>query len=191
MRTSNTFPRMKKCLLVLLLLPICYSCSFENSAIKKSLKNTINPKLVKEYKLQEYKIIETITVDNLTDSIYQIEAKKNRNEKLIDLYLEKIQDYKNNIADCERQKRKTLSWLRSDYDMIISDYERMQSEAESEIEAFEKEDKELNNRLRRYKTAIEESKSPIIYYVIQHNYTIRGANKNEIVYLDTDYCVVK
>ena len=182
---------MKKILFCFVLLTMVCSCDTENSKIRRALRGSVNPALVAGYQLKEFEILETILDINLKDSITHYYADIETNKYFIRTDSVQLNSIMSNIEDCKLAKRQTLYHLRSTYDGLIRDYEKMKDEIENRIASRNKENEISTKKIQRYKTAMDNSESPIIYYKLKHIYEINGLRKEEIVILDNQYNFIK
>lgn len=171
---------------IVLALLLC-SCSSSDSKIKKSLENSISVDLVQGYELQEYMVLETILDINIKDSIAQYRSKLMTNEFMIHSDSVRLKPILANMNDCKRQRASTFYSLRSTYDRLIRDYEKMHDDIMQEIQEKEEDNKTLNSKIENLEAVLESLNSPIVYYKIKHIYDLNGMRKEEIVTLDSNY----
>ena len=178
-----------------LLLTICLlsvvGCSSEKAKIKKALKTTIPIEQVGEYKFKSYTITETLLKNNVEDSIASLNNRNMTKQMMIELQQQRRNGYIVSLEDCKRQKRNTLSWLRSSYDSIIRDWQRMIDETNQKIQQDSSVIIANNQKIAFFKDYLDKTKTPIVFYKVNHSYTLRGMIKNEDVMLDDNYKPVK
>ena len=182
---------MKRILLCALLAIVATSCSSEDIRIKKALKSSIPEDAVREYKLKDFAIVETILDANLRDSIIHQESRIATNEMFMKSDSTRLLSIQDNISQCKYQQATTLSWLRSSYNDIIRTYVKMENEIIEKLNARQAENNAYKETIRKYEEAISASDSPIIYYKIRHNYSLRGAIRDTILTLDSHYQLVQ
>lgn len=182
---------MKKISAYFFLTILLYSCSTEPSNIKKALKTSIPELDRKEYKLKGFQIVETIIDANLRDSITSQNARILTLESIAKMDSTRLRDIRANLDDAKRSKASTLYYLRSLYDSIINQYEDMEEEIEESLETGISEIKSCRDKIKLFEQAIEEAKSPIIYYKVKHLYSIRGATRDTTLTIDSKYNIVK
>ena len=108
-------------------------CSSENTKIKKALKASIPAEKVKEYKYKSHQLIETQLKNSIEDSISTYESSNRVIERLLVNKYQRKDTYQENLDDCRRQQRNTLSWLSSSYNGLIRDWQRMLDDITEEI----------------------------------------------------------
>ncbi len=166
-------------------------CSSEDAKIKKALKLTIPADRVKEYKYKSHQIIETQLKSSIEDSISTYES----SNRVVEMYLQnKFQrknTYQENLDDCRRQQRNTLSWLRSSYNGLIRDWQRMLDDINVEIAGDSLKIKENNEKIAFFRHHLENTNSPIIFYKVRHEYQLSGAYRREDVVLDSNFNLIK
>ena len=168
-----------------------FGCSTKDMKIKKALKESIPTDLTEKYEFKSYHIITTLLKNNVEDSISYYEKKRNSLERNVQAQSSLIGLYETNIADCIREQKQTLSWLRSSYDKLILDYQKMIQEAKTKIQIDSIEMVNYDEKMSLYSEHLTQTSTPIIFYVVQHDYTLGGLNKREIVMLDSNYNLVK
>ena len=164
------------------------SCSRQESMIKESLKKSIPVDLANGYELKEYVILETILSENIKDSITGFWSRLSVNESLIHSDSVRLGPIVKNMNDCKVQRANTLYYLRSTYDGLIRDYEKMHDDIIIKIQEKEEENIVLKEKIKKLENVLELSaNSPIVYYKVKHIYDLNGMRKEEIVTLDFDY----
>ena len=171
---------------IVLVLLLC-ACSSEDSKIKEALKSSISMDLVKSYDLQEYMVLETILDMNVKDSITQYRSKLISNEFLIQSDSTRLKPILTNMEDCKKERARTFYSLRSTYDRLIRDYEKMHDDIMLKIQEKEEENKTLNSKIKNLEGVLESLTTPIVYYKVKHIYDLNGMRKEEIVTLDSNY----
>ena len=159
--------------------------------IKKSLRESVSTESTEKYEFKSYTILTTLLKSNVEDSISYCENKINSLERNVQAQRSLVGLYETNIADYIREKNKTLSWLQSSYDKLIFDYQKMIQEAKTKIQNDSINIDNYKKRISLYTEYISQTPTPIIFYLVQHDYTLGGLNKKEIVTLDSNYNFVK
>ena len=184
---------MKRFILILssLLLVIgMISCSSESAKIKKALKSSIPIESVKKYKYKSHQIIETLLKSNVEDSISTYERLNKVAEMSINRKNLMRDSYLSNLDDCKREQRNTLYWLRSSYDGLIRDWQRMIDDVNEEIAEDSLRIKANNEKIAFFRQHLDNTTSPMICYVVRHNYQLAGAFHREDVTLDANYKLI-
>lgn len=163
------------------------SCSNQESKIKEALASSIPMELVKDYEFQEYMLLETILDMNVKDSITQYSSKIIANEFRIQSDSVRLKPILANMNDCKVQRANTFYHLRSTYDRLIRDYEKMRDDIVLEIQVKEDENKVLKCKIENLEGVLAALASPIAYYKVKHIYNLNGMRKEEIVTLDSNY----
>lgn len=166
-------------------------CSSEKSNIKKALKSSIPTEQVGEYKFKDYIITETLLKNNVEDSISTLKNQNLAKQATIESQKRLREGYLTNLEDCKRQQRTTLYWLRSSYNSIIRDWEKMIKESNEKIQMDSSAVVANNQRISFFQSYLDKTKNPIVFYKVRHSYTLRGAIKSDDVLLDEDYNLVK
>ena len=181
----------KKVLLALFIaLLCCVSCNSEKKHFKDALKSSISEVDLPHYKLIDFNVIETILDINLRDSIASQRAHITVAESFMSSDSTRLRDIQRNLNEAKVSKATTLSYLRSFYNSIIRDYEKMESDLLDKINERKADIASCQERINKYETAIEESDSPIVYYKVKHSYSLRGALKDTTLTIDTKYRIV-
>ena len=167
------------------------SCSSENVKIKKALKSSIPVESIRNYKYKSHQIIETLLKSNVEDSIATYESANRVTEMSIERKNQMRDSYQTNLDDCRRQQRNTLYWLRSSYDGLIRDWQRMLDDVNEEIAEDSLKIKANNEKIEFFRHHLENTDSPIIFYVVRHEYQLSGAYRREDVTLDANYQLIK
>lgn len=178
---------MKGLVTSIVLALLLYSCSSEDSKIKKALESSISVDMVQAYELHEYMVLETILDMNVKDSIAQYRSKLMSNEFLIQSDSTRLKPVLANMEDCKKERSRTFYSLRSTYDRFIRDYEKMHDDIMLKIQEKEEENKTLDSKIRKLEGILESLTSPIVYYKVKHIYDLNGMRKEEIVTLDSNY----
>lgn len=164
-----------------------YSCSNQDVKIKEALESSIPVDLIQSYDLKECMVIETILDINVKDSITQYRRELIENEIHIQSDSLRLKPILVNMDDCKKQRASTLYYLRSTYDGLIRDYEKMRDDIVQNIQEKEEENKVLKNNIERLENVLESLTSPIVYYKVKHIYDLNGLRKEEIATLDFNY----
>lgn len=167
------------------------ACSSESSKIKTALKQTIPAEMLKNYKLKEYRVQETILDVNLQDSISSLQSSIRSNEMLIQSDSLRLLEIQSGLESCKRAKSNTLYWLRSSYNSLISDYEDMESEVLDKINSKLKANAEANTKISEMEDAIKSSDSPIVFFKVRHIYTLRGLIRDTTITLNSNYLLIQ
>lgn len=178
---------MKSSVISIILALLMFSCSSEDSKIKKALESSISVEFIQGYELLEHMLLETILDINIKDSITEYRSKLIANEFLIQSDSARLKPILTNMNDCKVQRASTLYYLRSTYDSLIRDYEKMHDDIMQEIKEKEEENKALDNKIKNLEGVLDSLTSPIAYYKIKHIYNLNGMRKEEIVTLDFNY----
>lgn len=178
-------------ILLVLLSIIIAGCNSENSRIKKALKTSISTEQVKNYKYKSHQILETLLRNNVLDSISLYESRNHMAEISIARKQQMKQIYKEKLDDCLRQQHNTLYWLRSSYNSIIRDWQRMLDEAQVGIDEDSLTIVTISKRIEFFRQHLKETKSPIVFYKVRHEYLLNGAYRSEDVILDSNYQLIK
>lgn len=181
---------MKKYILLLIALIATVTCSSEASKIKGALKQSISEELISKYKLKDYSIVETILDANIRDSIATLESKIRLAESRMKADSSRLLNIQADIASVKHSQATTLSWLRSSYNSIIRSYKEMEEDILDNIEERQQMIDSYTSSIKEYEGALASTNSPIIYYVVKHNYTINGAVREDIITLDSNYHLV-
>ncbi len=177
--------------LLLLLIPLCFACTSEEKSIRKSLQSSIIESDKNNYQYVSHVLLETLLKSNITDTISSLKAEIFTNESLMQMDSARLSEIQSNIDECKALRANTMFFLRSTYDGIISDYNKMKVDIEENI----------NNRLNIIalceekvdflSKAMYEAESPIVFYKVKHSYKMRGAYKDTIVFMNDKYEIVK
>jgi len=162
------------------------SCNTEDRNIKKALKENALADGTK-YKLTEYRIVESILKTNLEDSIkssnVSIQVKKEM-MKMDSLMLNK---YIGEREQCKTQKQNTLWHLASTYDSLIEDWQEMIDEQEEKLKEKQEEIDKIKDNIKSWESLIVNTDSPVIYYVIKHQYILDEKHIEKNVLLTTEF----
>lgn len=178
-------------LLIATLAIMMVGCNSENAKIKRALKSSIPVESVNNYKYKSHQIIETLLRGSVQDSISSYETSNRVTEMSIEHKNQMKDTYMENLEDCKRQKRNTLYWLRSSYDSIIRDWERMLGDVKEEIAEDSLKIAANNEKISFFRQHLENTDSPIVFYKVRHEYQLSGAYRREDVVLDANYQLVK
>jgi hypothetical protein len=183
---------MKKTNLLLsvafLLLIFCglASCDSEDRNIKKALKENALENGTK-YKLTEYKIVETILRTNLEDSIKSGNVSIQVQKEMMKMDSVMLNKYIGEREQCKIQKQNTVWHLASTYDNLIEDWQEMIDEQEEKLKLKLEEIDRVKNKISIWESLIENTDSPVIYYVIKHQYVLDEKHIEENVLLTTEF----
>lgn len=172
--------------IIVSMLLIC-SCSTQDSKIKDGLRSSIPVERKQGYEFKEFTIIETILDVNIKDSINKYLGDIKVNEELIKYDSLRLKPILSNIEECEENRANTIYYLRSTYDGLIRDYNKMCDEILQDIQEKENMNKTYRIKIDKLKHLLETVNTPIVYYKIKHIYNLDGMRKEEIVTLDFNY----
>ena len=184
---------MKRLFLILssmLLAIVIISCSSENHKIKKALKSSIPIESVKDYKYKSHQIIETLLKSSVEDSVSKYEHSNIVTEMSIKSKRQIRDSYQKNLDDCRRKQMKTLCGLQSSYDILIRDWQRMLNDVNEEIVQDSLKIKTNNKKITFLRQHLDNTNSPIIFYVVRHDYQLAGVYYQENVTLDANYQLI-
>jgi len=162
------------------------SCDFEDSNIKKALKEKALENGTK-YKLTEYKIVETILRTNLEDSIKSGNVSIQVQKEMMKMDSVMLNKYIGEREQCKMQKQNTVWHLASTYDNLIEDWQEMIDEQEEKLKLKQEEINKVKNKIGIWESLIENTDSQIIYYVIKHQYVLDEKHIEENVLLTTEF----
>nr|WP_319998891.1 hypothetical protein [uncultured Draconibacterium sp.] len=175
-----------KVVIVLTLFHGLVSCNSEDRQIKKALKENALADGTK-YKLTEYRIIETILKTNLEDSIKSENVSIRVQKEMIKMDSLLLNKYIGEREQCKIQKQNTLWHLASTYDGLIKDWQKMIDEQEEKLKDKQEEIDKIKDKVKSWESLIQNTDSPIIYYVIKHQYTLDGKHIDRKVLLTSDF----
>lgn len=89
--------------------------------------------------------------------------------------------------ESKSQKRNTVWHLASTYDNLIEDWQEMIDEQEEKLKLKREEIDKIEDKNRIWKSLIENTNSPVIYYVIKHQYVLDEKHIEENVLLTTEF----
>ena len=176
--------------LALLILVMSFeSCTSEDAKIKKSLKESVCESMKSGYKYESHLLLETILKSNLTDSIssLNLEIKTIRDF----MHLDSLRLSNDNMADCKRQRAKTLYFLRSTYDELVKDYEKMEKDLIEKLDENNSEILGKESKMAFWSQSMSETNSPIVFYKVKHMFKIHGISRDTVVLLNSKYEIVK
>ena len=162
------------------------SCNTEDRKIKKALKECAL-KDGSKYKLTEYRIIETILKSNLEDSIKSSEVSIEVEKEMMKMDSLMLNKYVAEREQCKIQQQNTLWHLSSSYNSIIKDWQKMIDEQEEELKEKEEKIDKIKENIKVWKSRIHKAETPIIYYVIKHQYILDEKHIEKNVLLTTEY----
>jgi peptidoglycan hydrolase CwlO-like protein len=176
---------------VILSLAVLFSsCETKDADVKKALKEDALSRGDK-YELLNYKLIESVLISAVEDSISSTRAMISSKEwrlsadsaRLKKLYLER--------SNCQREKATTIPSLVSTWNSLISDYDKMIIEAEKDIENAKNYIEASNEKIQHYNEILSNAEDPIAYYVYYHNYKLDGKVCEDEVLLSTKNIIIK
>jgi hypothetical protein len=162
------------------------SCDSEDRNIKKALKENALENGTK-YKLTNYKIVETILRTNIEDSIKSGNVSIQVQKEMMKMDSVMLNKYIGEREQCKTQKRNTVWHLASTYDNLIEDWQEMIDEQEEKLKLKREEIDKIEEKNRTWKSLIENIDSPVIYYVIKHQYVLDEKHIEEKVLLTTEF----
>lgn len=174
----------------MLLAIVIISCSSENHKIKKALKSSIPVESVKNYKYKSHQIIETLLKSSVEDSVSKYERSNMVTEMSIKSKKQMRDSYQRNLDDCRQEQMNTLYWLQSSYDRLIGDWQRMLKDVNEEIAQDSLKIKSNNKKIAFFRQHLDNTNSPIIFYVVRHDYQLAGVYYQENVTLDANYQLI-
>lgn len=174
----------------LILVSVIICCNSESAQIKRSLKSSIPIESVKLYKYKSHQIIETLLKNNVEDSISTYEQVNNVIEMSIDYKKQICNYYQSNLDDCIRKQKDTFYWMRDSYDALIKDWQRMIDGVNEKIAEDSLKIKSNNNRIALYRQYLDNTATPIVFYVVKHNYLLDGTSCLEYITLDANYKLI-
>lgn len=166
------------------------SCSSENHKIKKALKSSIPVESVKDYKYKSHQIIETLLKSSVEDSVSKYERSNMVTEMSIKRKEQMRDSYQRNLDNCRREQKNTLYWLQSSYDRLIEDWQSMLNDVNEEIAQDSLKIKTNNKKIALFRQHLDNTNSPIIFYVVRHDYQLAGGYYQENVILDANYQLI-
>ena len=184
---------MKKCYyLILAVIAVCaISCTSEDAKIKKALKASVAESLQSEYKYDSHILLETILKSNLTDSISSFKIDISTTRDLMRLDSLRLDNIRNNMADCRRQRANTMYFLRSTYDDLIEEYEEMEEDIVEKLDGKNSEILAKESKIAFWSKSMYETDSPIVFYKVKHAYKMSGMYRDTVVMLNSKYEIVK
>ncbi|MCE5179770.1 MAG: hypothetical protein LLF81_11595 [Porphyromonadaceae bacterium] len=178
-----------KVLIVLALFHGLVSCNSEDRKIKKALKENALTDGTK-YKLTEYRIIETILKTNLEDSITSGNISIRTQKEMMKMDSLMLKKYIGEREQCIIQKQNTLRYLASTYDGLIEDWQEMIDEQEEKLNEKQEEIDKIKDKVKSWESLIQNSYSPVIYYIIKHQYVLDEKHIERKVLLTTDFQIL-
>lgn len=167
------------------------SCSSDSRAIKKSLKQSVTLSEKQKYRFESYTITETILDVNVKDSISEINTSIYVENKMLKLDSAELQGYQYQKKDCLYKKNQSPYYMRSLYDNLIDDWQDMIDDTEIKISERLLLIDSMKSKIKTYNKCLLDNDGPIIMYKITHNYYINGAEKQDIVMLNSKYELIK
>jgi len=175
-----------KVVIVLTIFHGLVSCNSEDRKIKKALKENSLTDGTK-YKLTEYRIVETILKTNLEDSIKSCNVSIQVQKEMMKMDSLMINKYIGEREQCKKQKQNTVWHLASTYASLIEDWQDMIDEQEEKLKEKQEEIDKINDNIKSWESLILNTDSPIIYYVIRHQYILDEKHIEKIVLLTTEF----
>lgn len=163
-----------------------FSCNTGDRKIKKALKECALKEGTK-YKLTEYKIVETILKSNLEDSIKSSEVSIKVEKEMMKLDSLMLNKYIAERDQCKMQQKNTLWHLSSSYDSIIEDWQKMIDEQEEKLKEKQEKIDKIKEGIKGWESLILKAETPVIYYIIKHQYILDGKHIGKKVLLTTEY----
>lgn len=184
---------MKRCyyLELAILVMSLVSCTSEDAKIKRALKASVSESLKSEYKYDSHLLLETILKSNLTDSISAFKLDIETTRDMMRLDSVRLNNIRDNMADCRRQRANTLYFLRSTYDDLIEDYEEMEEGIIEKLDERNREILEKEAKVTFWSQSMYETDSPIVFYKVKHTFKMRGMYRDTVVLLNSKYEIVK
>lgn len=192
-QNNKIMNRTRTLLNVVLFLFISYcfvSCNAEDRKIKKTLKEYAL-KNGSKYKLTEYRIIETIMKSNLEDSIKKYEVAIEVEKEMMTMDSLMLNKYIAEREQCKKQQRNTVWHLSSSYNSIINDWQRMIDEQEDKLKEKQKNINNFKVDVNFWKLLVHKAETPIVFYIIKHNFVLDEKHIESNVFLTTEYEVIK
>lgn len=175
----------------ILFISYCFvSCNTEDRKIKKALKEYAL-KNGSKYKLTEYRIIETIMKSNLEDSIKKYEVAIEVEKEMMTMDSLMLNKYIAEREQCKKQQRSTVWHLSSSYNSIINDWQRMIDEQEEKLKEKQKNISNFKVDVNFWKLLVHKAETPIVFYIIKHNFVLDEKHIESNVFLTTEYEVIK
>jgi hypothetical protein len=171
---------------LLLIFCVLASCDSEDRNIKKALKENALENGTK-YKFTEYKIVETILRTNLDDSIKSGNVSIQVQKEIMKMDSAMLNKCIGEREQCKTQKQNTVWHLASTYDNLIEDWQEMIDEQEEKLKLKQEEIDKKEDKNRIWESLIENTDSPVIYYVIKHQYVLDEKHIEENVLLTTEF----
>jgi len=164
------------------------SCNTEDRKIKKALKESAINKGAK-YELSEYRVVETILKSNLEDTISSRKISIMVQEELMEMDSIMLNSYIVKRDECKNQKQNTLSYLASSYNSLIRDYQKWIDEQEEKLNEKQTVIDSIRDNIQELESLILAAKTPLVYYVIWHQYNLDNKYIEEKVFLNAEYKV--
>lgn len=178
-------------LVLVILVMSLVSCTSEDAKIKKALKASVAESVQSEYKYDSHILLETILKSNLTDSISSFKIDISTTRDLMRLDSLRLDNIRNNMADCRRQRANTMYFLRHTYDDLIEDYEEMEEDIIEKLNERNREILEKEAKVAFWSQSMYETDSPIVFYKVKHAFKMRGVYRDTVVLLNSKYEIVK
>jgi len=165
------------------------SCNSEDRHIKRALKDYALENGTK-YKLIEYRIVETILKSNIEDSIKSCKVSIQVQMHMMQMDSSLLKKYISEREHCKSLKQNTMRHLRSDYDILIDDWQEMIDEEVVKLNEKQSEINMLVEKINKWESLIENANSTVIYYVINHKYTLDEKHIEENILLTSEFEVL-
>ena len=175
-----------KVVIVLIMFHGLVSCNSEDRKIKKALKENALTDGTK-YKLTEYRIVETILKTNLKDSIKNSNVSIQVQKEMMKMDSLMLNKYIGEREQCKTQKQNTVWHLASTYDSLIEDWQEMIDEQEDKLKEKQEEIDKIEDKIKSWESLIVNTDSPVIYYVIKHQYILDEKHIEENILLTTEF----
>ncbi len=101
-----------------------------------------------------------------------------------------LKKYIGEREQCIIQKQNTLRYLASTYDGLIEDWQEMIDEQEEKLNEKQEEIDKIKDKVKSWESLIQNSYSPVIYYIIKHQYVLDEKTIERKVLLTTDFQIL-
>lgn len=167
-----------------------FSCDTKDSAIKKVLEEEALAHGEK-YELLDYRLIESVLISTIEDSISSTRLLVSTKERRIDADSTRLISLYSQRRDCQRKKASTIPYLVSTWDSLIRDYDKMIKDAETDIENAKAHINNSREKIRYFEEILTYAEEPIAYYVYYHSYRLDGKVCEDEVFLTTKNEIIK
>lgn len=182
---------MRKVIRLIIIVFIFSGCSIEHRIKNKLIKKG-------EQICSQYKFVDCIIEDSILTSDYldSLDLWKIRIDSINGI----IDDHKLNIArmeaskeECERNKRNTMAFLRSTYDYIIGEYDKIITNQNEEIQKLETDLSLLNLEVGKTDSLLstQDGKDSLLLFIVRHDYDCGGGIVREKIYMNKKLDVYK